>query len=374
MEKTTYFRTEDMTVGYNGIPLISEISFSIDKGEILTLIGPNGSGKSTILKSITRHLNMLAGVVYIDKDDIRRLSGGDCAKKLSVVLTEKIRVDLMTCGDVVATGRYPYTNHFGLLTAHDKRIVDDSLEKVHALDLKDRSFRAISDGQRQRIMLARAICQDPEIIVLDEPTSFLDIRHKIELLDILREMSREKNITIIMSLHEIDLAQKISDKVMCVKGDKIARFGTPAEIFSDDIICELYDIENGSYNSLFGCVELSRPEGNAEIFVIGGGGYGIPFYRELQKKKLPFYAGILYENDVDYQVAEKLVSKAFSGKAFTPIPDEVFVKAASALKASKLVVDTGCPVGDFNRENGRLLQLARENNIPIISRLEDLPA
>ena len=209
-----YFKTEKLTVGYDGKPLISDIDIGIEKGEILTLIGPNGSGKSTILKSITRHLESISGVVSIDGADMRRMSGRDVATRLSVVLTERINPELMSCGDIVATGRYPYTSHFGLLTAKDREIVRDSLEKVHATELYDRDFREISDGQRQRVMLARAICQEPEIIVLDEPTSFLDIRHKIELLNILSEMAKERGITVIMSLHEIDLAYKISDKII----------------------------------------------------------------------------------------------------------------------------------------------------------------
>ena len=206
-----YFTTEKLTVGYDGKPLISDISIGIEKGEILTLIGPNGSGKSTILKSITRHLESISGVVTIDGTDMRRMSGRDVATRLSVVLTERIHPELMTCGDIVATGRYPYTNHFGILTAKDREIVRESLRRVHALELYDRDFGEISDGQRQRILLARAICQEPEIIVLDEPTSYLDIRHKLELLNILSEMAKDRGITVVMSLHEIDLAYKISD-------------------------------------------------------------------------------------------------------------------------------------------------------------------
>ena len=119
-----------------------------------------------------------------------------------------MKPELMTCHDIVATGRYPYTGRLGILSREDERKVDEALEAVHAQELGIRNFQEISDGQRQRVLLARAICQEPEVMILDEPTSYLDIRHKLELLAILRKMAKENGITVIMSLHEIDLAQK----------------------------------------------------------------------------------------------------------------------------------------------------------------------
>ena len=211
-----FFSTKDLSVGYNGKELIKEINIELYPGEILTLIGPNGAGKSTILKSITKHLETIKGDSFIEDLSVASMSYKEMSKRLAVVLTEKIKGELLTCYDVVATGRYPYTGNLGILSEEDKVKVIDAMAKVHAEDLAERDFSAISDGQRQRVLLARAICQEPEIIVLDEPTSFLDIKHKLELLSILREMAKEKGITVIMSLHEIDLAQKISDKIMCV--------------------------------------------------------------------------------------------------------------------------------------------------------------
>ena len=181
-------------MGYNGHALIHDINIQVEKGKILTLIGPNGSGKSTILKSITRHLSKICGQVYIDRQEIYAWSARELARQVAVVLTDRIHPELMTCEEVVAMGRYPYTNALGKLTPHDKEIVAQAMERVHALDLAERDFSTLSDGQRQRIMLARAICQEPEIIVLDEPTAYLDIRHKIELLDILRRAKRRNGL------------------------------------------------------------------------------------------------------------------------------------------------------------------------------------
>ena len=270
-----YFQMQNMTVGYNGKPLIHDINIGIDQGEIVTLIGPNGSGKSTILKSITRQLKLIGGKVFFDNSFLQTLSYKELSTRMAVVLTERMKPELMTCHDIVATGRYPYTGRLGILTREDEEKVDKAMEAVHAQELGGRDFNAISDGQRQRILLARAICQEPDIIILDEPTSFLDVRHKLELLAILRRMAKENGITVIMSLHEIDLAQKISDKIICVKGETISHYGIPEEVFQEDIIRELYEIDNGFFDPTLGSIELPRPTGDPEVFVISGCGSGI---------------------------------------------------------------------------------------------------
>ena len=279
-----YLDLKDLSVGYQGKALIHDINIGINKGEIVTLIGPNGAGKSTILKSITRQLALVGGYVYFDNSSIHNMSYKTLSTRMAVVLTQRMQPELMTCHDVVATGRYPYTGRLGILSREDEDKVEAAMAAVHASELGGRDFNAISDGQRQRVLLARAICQEPDIIILDEPTSFLDVRHKLELLSILRSMAKEKDITVVMSLHEIDLAQKISDKIICVKGDTIAHYGKPEEIFEENIIRDLYDIDNGFFDPCFGSIELPRPEGKPKVFVLSSCGTGIPIYRQLQKE------------------------------------------------------------------------------------------
>ena len=353
-----YFETQKLSVGYGGAPLIRDINIRIRRGEIVTLIGPNGSGKSTILKSITRQLKMIAGAVYIDGRELREFTQRELARRMAVVLTERMRPELMTCWDVAATGRYPYTGRLGILGAEDEGKVTAALEAVRALDLAERDFNAISDGQRQRVLLARAICQEPEVIVLDEPTSYLDIRHKLDLLAILRDMARRQGITVIMSLHEIDLAQKISDRILCVKGETIARSGTPEEVFSEATIRELYELEGGAYDPLFGSVELPAPEGEPEVFVISAGGTGIPVYRALQKEGTPFIAGVLYENDVDYRLARLLAAEVITEKPFHPIGDEAFARALECVRRCERVIDAGVEIGPCNARIEELLHAA----------------
>ena len=249
-------KLEQLSVGYNGKALIHDISLSIGRGEIVTLIGPNGAGKSTILKSITRQLEAVAGTVRIEEKDLSDYTQKDLSLTMAVMLTERIRPELMTCFDVAATGRYPYTGKFGVLTEKDEKIVEDALKLVQADGFAFSDFTEISDGQKQLVLLARAIAQEPEIIVLDEPTSFLDIKHKIDFLKVLRSMAREKGVTVILSLHEIDLALKVSDHVLCVKGETVYRYDTPEALIRDDAACGLYDLEKGQYDMRTGNIDL----------------------------------------------------------------------------------------------------------------------
>ena len=360
-----YFHLDHLTVGYDKKPLIKDICIGIEKGEIVTLIGPNGSGKSTILKSITRQLKLVGGNVEFDGKNLHELSFRELSTKMAVVLTERMKPELMTCHDIVATGRYPYTGRLGMLTREDEEKVEKAMRAVHAEELGGRDFNAISDGQRQRVLLARAICQEPEVIILDEPTSFLDIRHKLELLAILRRMAKEKGITVIMSLHEIDLAQKISDKVVCVKGDRIAGFGNPEEIFTEEKIRELYGIDNGYYDPCFGSVELPRVVGKPEVFVLSSCGTGIPVYRKLQKAGIPFAAGILYPGECDYQLARLLASEIISEEPYEPISCETYRKALEMMEQCKKVINAGVKTGKMNRKAGELLKIAEERGMLI---------
>ena len=354
-----YFELSNLSVGYNKKTLIRDICLDIKKGEIVTLIGPNGAGKSTILKSITRQLEIIGGEVLFDSKEIRSISYKELSTKMAVVLTERLKTELLTCHDIVATGRYPYTGRLGVLSHEDEDKVDEALKVVNALDLGGRDFNAISDGQKQRVLLARAICQDPEIIILDEPTSFLDIRYKLELLSILGRMAKEKGITIIMTLHEIDLAQKISDKIVCVSGEHIAGYGTPQEIFKEDTIRNLYDIDNGSFDPMFGSIELMKPSGDVpEVFVISSGGTGIPVYRELQKSNTAFAAGVLYKNDIDYQLARLLACEVVTEEPFEEISDAAFERASALITSCSRVINAGVPIGTCNRRMKKLLELA----------------
>ena len=251
-----YLETKDLSVGYHGKPLIEDVALRVQRGRIVTLIGPNGSGKSTILKTIIGQLSKVSGTVFLDGKTMEARSRNEIARRMAILMTARMEPELMTCRDVVSSGRYPYTGKLGILTSEDRAIVERSLAQVGGMEFADRPFSAISDGQRQRILLARALCQEPEIIVLDEPTSFLDIRYKLELLTVLKRMVRENDLAVLLSLHELELAERISDTVVCVAGDRIDRIGPPEEIFTRAYIAKLYQMEHGKYDPCFDSLEF----------------------------------------------------------------------------------------------------------------------
>ena len=350
----------DLTVGYDRIPLIKNINLGVRPGEILTLIGPNGSGKSTILKTITKQLKTIGGSVFLGKESMRELTDSEISRHLSMVMTERIHTELLSGRDVVATGRYPYTGRLGILSQQDWKKVDEAIALVHAGEVQQQDFRRISDGQRQRLMLARAICQDTQVLILDEPTSYLDMGFKLDILTTIRMLARKKNLAVIMSLHELDLAQKISDTIACVKGNRIDRVGTPEEIFSGDYVQQLYGVKSRQFDPQTGQAFLERPEGAPELFVIGGGGTGLAVYNRLQRQNIPFAAGILQENDVEYAAASALAACVFSEKAFFPVSEETFLRAKQMLDDCDACICALTEFGPYNEKNRQLYEYAKK--------------
>ena len=239
--------TRKLSVGYDKKIVLSDVSFAIHPGMTVTLIGPNGSGKSTLLKTIANQLSAIDGDILIDESLLSNMGKKDISTKLGLLLTERIRPELMTCFDVVCTGRYPYTGRLGILSDTDKEIAYKAMEQVHVHELADEMFEQISDGQRQRVMLARAICQDTDYLIMDEPTTYLDINYKLEFAQIIDELKKSGK-GIVMSIHELELARKLSDLIVCInsKGE-VDRIDTSENIFNDNYIDSLFGMKPGSY-------------------------------------------------------------------------------------------------------------------------------
>lgn len=253
-------KLNDVCVGYNESVLIDGISIDVKPGQTVVLIGPNGAGKSTVLKTVTGELKALGGKISVLDQDFSKLKEREIAHHVSMLMTEKVHPELMTCRDVIATGRFPYTGHFGILSEQDLEEVQKAAKTVHAEDILDKDFRKISDGQRQRVMLGRAIAQDTEIIVLDEPTSFLDMFYKLDLLKIIKNLARVQKKAVIMSLHELDLVKMVADVVVCIDGHRVVKSGSVDEIFAGNFIQKLYGIKDDEFDPATGMLKLKMEQ------------------------------------------------------------------------------------------------------------------
>ncbi len=238
-----FFEMDRLCAGYDNVCVVKDISLTLKKGDILTLIGPNGAGKSTVIKTLTRLIPALSGRVCMEGKDLLGVKPSELSKLLAVVYTARPGSDMMSCFEMVSTGRHPYTGFFGSMSDKDKEKINEAMELMGVASLADRPFTNISDGQRQRVMLARALCQEPDLLVMDEPVSFLDIKHKLEFLSLLEMLCKSKGITVIMSLHELELVKAFSDRILCIKNGVCDRVGSRDEIFDGEYIADLFDID-----------------------------------------------------------------------------------------------------------------------------------
>ncbi len=350
-------KTQRLVVGYEKKRVVEDINLDIKKGQMVCLMGPNGSGKSTILKSLSALLSPLEGEILLQGRELKGYSRKRLSQIMAVVLTEKLSAGYLNVFEVASMGRQPHTGFLGGMRKQDVDIVMDCLKLVNAQELAGRYFNELSDGERQKVMLARALAQEPELIILDEPTTHLDIRHKLEVLSILKRLGEEKGITVILSLHEVDLALKSCDVAVMVKAGKIASMGRPEQVGSDEEVCGLYDIKCAGFSAFLGTMELSN-RNNPRIFVAGGGGRGTGVYRQLTRKGIGFYTGILHENDVDCHVARTMGVVVIVEKDFEKIGDTAVKNAEELISKVDAVIDSGFPVSEINRANLRLIMNA----------------
>ncbi|MFT5255776.1 MAG: iron complex transport system ATP-binding protein [Candidatus Paceibacteria bacterium] len=239
----TVISCKDLSIGYRNKKKVAviakEISFSITEGTLVAMVGSNGIGKSTLLKTLTAMLPALSGSIQINGKETTAYSTLERSSKLSVVLTEAPASKNMSVIELVSLGRQPYTNWMGTLTQQDKNKILEALNDTDLTAFAHRNCFELSDGQLQRVYIARALAQDTPLIILDEPTTHLDLYHRAAIVKLLKKLTQEKNKTILFSTHEIDLAIQISDKMMVMTENHMA-FNTP---------CNL--IQQGAFDSLF---------------------------------------------------------------------------------------------------------------------------
>jgi len=235
--------TEQLSIGYEKREIVRDLHLNIPDGKITTIIGPNGCGKSTILKTIARILQASKGAVYLDGKSIHKQSTKEIAKKMAVLPQSPEAPSGLTVEELVAYGRYPHQKGFGQLTDYDKELIRWALEQTNMEEFADRSIEALSGGQRQRVWIAMALAQETDILLLDEPTTYLDLAHQLEVLQVLERLNQEQNRTIVMVIHDLNHAARFADYMVSIRSGEIVKEGTPEEVMNTKVLKDVFQID-----------------------------------------------------------------------------------------------------------------------------------
>ena len=236
-------RTKDLLIGYKNEPILPPINVALNEGDLIALIGPNGAGKSTLFKTLTAHIKPVSGSIELMGRELSSYSPREKAKLIGLVLTSRPDDMFLKVYDVVASGRCPYTNFFGKMEKEDKNIIHESLEIVGINNLIDRYFDTLSDGEKQKVMIAKTIAQNTPIIFMDEPTAFIDYPSKIELLTLMRMLTKERKKTIIFSSHDLELLLRYTDDLWMISKNKELVAGKKDELLDKGIINEYFNLK-----------------------------------------------------------------------------------------------------------------------------------
>lgn len=237
-------KTSSLSIGYADKAVVSNINVTLNEGDIIALIGPNGAGKSTLFKTFSTHIKPLGGKIELFGKDINLYSNNERAKMLGIVLTERPDDMFLKVYDVVAAGRYPYTGMFGKLSENDEKEIKASLELVGVNNLIDRVFNTLSDGEKQKVMIAKAIAQNTPIIMLDEPTAFLDYPSKIELFSLLKKLAKEQKKAILFSSHDLELLLRYTDNIWIIAKNLPFASGQSSELLKNGIIQKYFQLKD----------------------------------------------------------------------------------------------------------------------------------
>lgn len=260
-------KLNQLGIGYRDSVLVENIQLEAYPGEFICIIGPNGCGKSTLLKTVTGIIPAVAGAVHINGENIHTKSNLELAQLYSLVLTEKIQTGNLTVFDLVSMGRHPYTNWLGTLSGSDIEIIDQCIEQVHLEKLRDRKLYELSDGELQRAQIAKALAQDTQLIILDEPTAHLDLPNRVEIMNLLAKLTEEKYKTILLTTHELDLALQTADKIWLMTSIGNIITGAPEDLVINESFEQVFSGKQFSFNKLTGSFKIKRSPKSDVYFI-----------------------------------------------------------------------------------------------------------
>ena len=354
-------KVEKISFKYDRKNVLNDISFTLEVGDFVGILGPNGCGKTTLLKNINRWLKPDQGTVYIDGSNIFQLSVKDLAKRVATVPQDTSLDVSFRVEQVVSMGRNPHLGSFERERRRDICVVEDAMKTMDVLHLRDKLINQLSGGERQRGLIARALAQEPTLLLLDEPTSHLDINYQWELLELLKNLCTKKSLTILVVLHDINLASMFCNKVILLKEHRIFKTGTLNEVITEQNIKEVFNMN----------VRVEYPEGRKQpviiflnpatedfhgrpferLHVICGGGEGEKLLYYLSQRGYKVTTGVLNKGDTDWKIARLLGFTIVEEAPFSPISEEKITENIHQINQSDAVILANIPFGSGNLVN-----------------------
>lgn len=368
---------ENLSFDYEKKKVLEDINMYIAENDFLGIIGPNGSGKSTLLKNISRIISPNKGIIYIDGEKINKYSNKELAKKMAVVPQDTNVQFNFTVYDIIMMGRNPYQGKWGKTREKDTKIVREVMEHTDTFRLQDKKVNQLSGGERQRVIIARALAQKPDLLLLDEPTSSLDINYQGEIFDLLSNLNKELSLTVIVVSHDLNLSGQYCDNLILLSEGKIFVSGSPEYVLSERNIKEVYNTEvivkentitSRPYVTLIPKnyqKENTEKKKKGRIHVIGGGGSARELLKRLDRVGYKnISCGVLNQGDRDWEIAKKLNLDIVEIPPFDYVGKESSARNKERLKKADIVIITDTPFGHGNI--GNLKAVAEIENKKII--------
>ncbi len=374
-------KVEDVDACYGARQVLASINFAAAHGEFLGVIGPNGSGKTTLLRTITRILRPDRGAILLDGRSIYRLGAREFSRRFALVPQDTAVNFEFSALDIVLMGRNPYLNRWELEGQRDIEIARRCMELTNCWHLADRPVTELSGGERQLVMIARALTQEPEVLLLDEPTSHLDINYQIEIMELLKRLTTKERLIVIAVIHDLNLASLYCDRLVLLHRGRVVAIGIPDEVltpenikttFGADVIVNRHVITNHCHISpvpaspALRTADAGTESDHAVVLLICGGGSGAPLMHSLTMKGYKVMAGVLNMLDTDYEAAQLLHLRAVREAPFSPIGEDAFRELLTLLREVDVVIVCDMPIGVGNLRNLEAAAIASEMGKPVL--------
>lgn len=365
----------DLACSYGASKVLDSLTFSFESGSFTGIIGPNGSGKSTLLRSISRVLKPTGGAVLLDDQNLYELNAREVAQKMAVVPQETAVNFSFNVEDIIMMGRSPHLGRFQSESKNDFALVNHVMELTNTHHLASRPITAISGGERQRVIVAKALAQEPKIILLDEPTSHLDINHQVEILNLLRRLNREQHLTVVVVFHDLNLAAQYCDSLLLMQQGRICIMGKPEKVLTADNIKEVYGTDvlirkhpvtgRPAVMLLARGLQSDTADGK-RVHVVCGGGAGVFLLEQLANSGYVVTTGVLNTGDIDLETARSLALTTVEEDPFSSITERSHKENLELIKKADVCVMASIPFGHGNIKNLEAVLLALDWGKPVL--------